>query len=354
MSFTPSAWPLRILLSSAVILAGCSEEPEESLPPPLVMVQKVQPVQEQGAPWRFAGVVSSVAETDVSFQVAGRLQRVRVNDGALVKRGQVLAELDDTDYQLRVRDAGARLGQISADLARKRQLLAEGILAPAAIEPIEANRVAAQVALDTARREVGYTRVTAPFDGVVAQRLVEPGAVVNAGTPVFTLQDNRFIEVSVDLPEDVALQVPFDATLEARGTVLAREIVLPLRYKEHATRPSERARTYRLTLRADRPQDVNLLPGMAMRVEIPRSQPASVSAAYQIPVSALATDEARERFVWLIVDDRVQQVPVSVNGIQDAFALVEADGLDESSRVVVAGARKLHEDQTVRSRERSE
>ena len=354
MSFVPTIFSLPIVLASVVILTGCSDEPEEPLPPPLVMVQKVQAVDEQGAPWRFAGVVSSVSETDISFQVNGRLQRVRVNDGAPVKRGQVLAELDDTDYQLRVRDAKAQLGQLSADLSRKRQLLAEGILAPAAVEPVEANRVAAQVALDTARREVGYTRVTAPFDGVVAQRLVEPGAVVSAGTPVFTLQDNRFIEVSVDLPEDVALQVPFDATLEARGTVLARETELPLRYKEHATRPSERARTYRLTLRADRPQGINLLPGMAMRVEIPRTQPATASAAYQIPVSALATNEAREQFVWLIVGDRVQRMPVRVNGIQDAFALVEADELDENSRVVVAGARKLHDDQAVRLRERSE
>lgn len=354
MSFVRSIWPLGLMLSSAVTLIGCSEEPKESLPPPLVMVQKVQPIHDQGAPWRFAGVVSSVAEADVSFQVAGRLQRVRVNDGAPVKRGQVLGELDDTDYQLRVREAQAQLGQISADLSRKRQLLAEGILAPAAIEPIEANQVAAQVALDTARREVGYTRVTAPFDGVVAQRLIEPGAVVNAGTPVFTVQNNRFIEVSVDLPENVALQVPFDATLEARGTVLAREVVLALRYKEHSTRPSERARTYRLTLRADRPQDINLLPGMAMRVEIPRVQPAAASAAYQVPVSALAADEGREQFVWLVKDDRVQRVPVNLSGIQDEFALVEGDGLDGSARVVVAGAGKMQDGLVVRSRERSE
>ncbi|OLU23555.1 hypothetical protein BVH03_20990 [Pseudomonas sp. PA15(2017)] len=349
------SWQALVFASSGFLIAGCSsDDPQEPLPPSLVIIQSIEALHSEGDPWRFSGTINSVTQTDMAFQVSGRLEKVLVANGTPVKRGQVLAELDATDYRLRVRDAKANLDLLTADLKRKRQLLAEGILAPAAVEPVVANQIAAQVALDMARREESHTRLRAPFDGVVARRHVETGTVLEAGSPIFTFQDNRFMEVDVDIPESVALQIPFDATLQVQGTILSQNLSLPLVYKEHATQPDERARTYRVRLRGDRPNGVNLLPGMAVRVKIPRQHDSGTANAYQVPVSAVVKHEDGNESVWVVDSDRARHIPVKMMGFQGELAVIESERLSPGSKIVVAGASKLQDEQQVRFQERTE
>ncbi|MBU2333069.1 MAG: efflux RND transporter periplasmic adaptor subunit, partial [Gammaproteobacteria bacterium] len=259
----PRAW-LTIIVCALPLLGGCSSEAEPAPEPPRVaLVEPLQAAEPKAEALRFSGVVQSVTSTQLSFEVAGRIERILVDEGTRVRRGQPLAQLDRTDYRLQLREAEARLRQLEADLARKRTLLAEGILAPAAIEALQANTVAARVARDSAQRDLDHSTLNAPFDGVVARRLAEPDMVVAVGAPVFEMQDNRHIEVSVDLPETAALSIPLAAGLQAEGELVIADVRLPLRYKEHSTQPREGARTYRLVLQGEPPEDFNLLPGMA-------------------------------------------------------------------------------------------
>ena len=349
--FTPAR--LTLLAVMMVTLHGCGNDEEPAPPPPrIVMVAEVEPGSPQAQTLRFAGVVESVTTTQLAFQVAGRVERVLVAEGARVTRGQALAKLDTTDYQLQLRDATARHQQLEADLARKRKLLAEGILAPAAIEPLEAALVSAWVARDTAARQIGYGELTAPFDGVVAQRLVEPDMVVNAGTPIFHLQDNQHIEVSVELPEAAALAIPLGPDLEAEGQpVLAEALTLPLTYREHSTQPREGARTYRLVLRGTPPAEYNLLPGMSMRVALQRPAPPAPDDSYLLPLSALQAAADGQHYVWLAADGEAQRQPVQLQGIEADRARVSG-ALADGALVVVAGGSKLADGQVIETRRR--
>lgn len=96
----------------------------------MALVEPLQPAEPKAEALRFSGVVRSVTTTQLSFEVAGRIERILIDEGTRVRRGQALAQLDRTDYRLQMREAEARLRQLEADLARKRTLLAEGILAP--------------------------------------------------------------------------------------------------------------------------------------------------------------------------------------------------------------------------------
>src|SRR5690606_38548609 len=114
--------PTRLVLLAVmmVTLHVCGDDEEPAPPPPrIVMVAEVEPGSPQAQTLRFAGVVESVTTTQLAFQVAGRVERVLVAEGARVTRGQALAKLDTTDYQLQLRDATARHRQLEADLARK-------------------------------------------------------------------------------------------------------------------------------------------------------------------------------------------------------------------------------------------
>ncbi len=359
MTSTPAfpvskAW-LTIIVCALPLLGGCSSEAEPAPEPPRVaLVEPLQPAEPKAEALRFSGVVRSVTTTQLSFEVAGRIERILIDEGTRVRRGQALAQLDRTDYRLQMREAEARLRQLEADLARKRTLLAEGILAPAAIEALEANTVAARVARDSAQRNIDLSTLTAPFDGVVARRLAEPDMVVAVGTPVFEMQDNRHIEVSVDLPESAALSIPLGPELEAEAQLVIADLRLPLRYKEHSTQPREGARTYRLVLQGEPPEDYNLLPGMAMRVSLQRpAQPQTEEEGFRLPLSALQTGSDGKHFIWQADEGRARRLPVQLQQVEGDQALIRGEGLQAQLPIIVAGGSKLHEDQPIEARERN-
>ena len=343
------------LACAPLVLSGCSEDEEPAeVPPRIAIVEPLKPVDPAPEALRFPGVVESVTTTQLAFQVAGRIERILVDEGTRVEAGQPLAQLDRTDYELQLREATARLRQLEADLTRKRALLAEGILAPAAIEPLQANVVAARVARDSAQRDVGHTTLTAPFDGVVARRLAEPDMVVSTGTPIIELQNNQHIEVGVDLPETAALSIPLNEALEAEGELVIADVTLPLRYKEHSTQPREGSRTYRLVLRGQPPADYNLLPGMAMRVRLQRPVAPEPDGPprFHVPLTAVQTAPNDRHFIWVAKDGHAHRRDVRLERIESDQAIISGE-LEHDFEVIVAGGSKLSEDQPVKAERRN-
>lgn len=341
-------------LGLLLVLSGCAGEDEPAeLPPRVAFVEPLQRLNQKPEALRFSGVVESVTTTQLAFQVPGRVERILVDEGSPVKKGQAVAKLDRTDYELQKREADARLRQLEADLTRKSALLAEGILAPAAIEPLQANVVAARVARDSALRNIKHSTLEAPFDGVVARRLVEPDMVVATGSPIIELQNNQHIEVTVDLPETAALSIPLNDTLQARGELIIGDLELPLTYKEHSTQPREGSRTYRLTLRGEQPTDYNLLPGMAMRVHLqrPTIPQDDTQPRFRLPLNAVQTAPNGSHYLWLAVDDHAQRQDLKLERIEDDHAVVSGE-LNDDMLVVVAGGSKLSQDQPIKAERR--
>jgi len=341
-------------LCTLLALAGCAEDEKPAqVPPRVAFVEPLERVDRGPETLRFPGVVESVTTTQLAFQVPGRVERILVDEGAHVEKGQPLAELDDTDYQLQLREAEARLRQLEADLTRKRALLAEGILAPAAVEPLQANVVAARVARDSAQRNIKHSTLEASFDGVVARRLVEPDMVVATGSPVLELQNNQHIEVTVDLPETAALSIPLNETLQAEGELVIADLTLPLEYKEHSTQPREGSRTYSLTLQGEPPTDYNLLPGMAMRVRLqrPATSRSDAPQRFRLPLNAVQTAPNGSHYLWLAVDGHAQRHDLQLERIEDDHAVVSGE-LNNDMLVVVAGGSKLSEDQPIKAERR--
>ena len=172
MTSTPAfpvskAW-LTIIVCALPLLGGCSSEAEPAPEPPRVaLVEPLQPAEPKAEALRFSGVVRSVTTTQLSFEVAGRIERILIDEGTRVRRGQALAQLDRTDYRLQMREAEARLRQLEADLARKRTLLAEGILAPPPSRRWRQHGGRPRGPRQR-QRNIDHSTLTAPFDGVVA------------------------------------------------------------------------------------------------------------------------------------------------------------------------------------------
>ncbi len=344
---------------AALLLAACAD-PEPSQPSAQirrVLVEPVQLAQVTDQEVVLPGRVASPRASQLAFEVQGRLQTLAVSEGERVPAGAVVARLDRTDYALQVRDAAAQVRMLEADVARKRKLRQAGVLAAAALEPVEAQLESARVALATARRQLAHTELTAPFAGRVARRLVPERAVVPAGEPILVLQQDDVVDVQVDLPEWAAQRLPLGAELTGEGEPVSGTAgTLALRYLEHGTQPDAGARTYPLILRGAQPAAANLLPGMALRVRLPLPAPsdaASAPARFVVPLAAIARDRDESAYVWVLDDDdRVLRVPIEVARIQGEQAWVDGE-LTPQARVVVAGVGRLHPDQTVEPQARN-
>jgi RND family efflux transporter MFP subunit len=222
-------------------------------------------------------VVESVRQATVAAQVAGRIVELKVNAGDAVKQGQVLARIDEREVAQAVASGEAQVARAQADysnakanLDRTKKLVAEKFVSEAAVDKAQAEFDAASAALTAAKAGVGqaatvrsYTVITAPFAGVVAERLVDLGDMAQPGRPLFTIFDPKALRVVASVPEDTVG--------ELRGKVTGAFAELPaldrrLKPKLVTVLPSADARTHTKQVRLDLADDVpGAYPGMFAR-----------------------------------------------------------------------------------------
>lgn len=194
-------------------LTACSR-PEPSPEP--VRAVKLFTVEgaASSAPVQYAGVISARTESVLGFRVAGKLTHRPAQVGQRVAAGDLLAQMDATDYQLGVQAAQAQLRAASierdvqrADVARYRELRAQNFISAAELDRREAALKAAQAQVEQAQAQLradgnqaAYTRLLATESGVITATLADVGQVVAAGTPV--------VRVAADGPRDVVFAVP--------------------------------------------------------------------------------------------------------------------------------------------------
>ncbi|MEO1334068.1 MAG: efflux RND transporter periplasmic adaptor subunit, partial [Myxococcota bacterium] len=205
--------PLIFLLALAT--GGCPEEPKPSDPVirsvRYVVVQNTEEKKER----TFSGSLAAGNQSQLSFQVGGRIRKVPVKAGQRVQRGQLIAELDPTDFELQLREAKANAAQAraqannaDANYQRIRRLYETRNTSRQDLDAARTQRdtarsanVAAAETVQRIKRQLEYTRLEAPAAGTINGVMAEPNEVVNAGKPIVVLQAGKALEASVDVPE---------------------------------------------------------------------------------------------------------------------------------------------------------
>jgi membrane fusion protein, multidrug efflux system len=332
-------------------LSACSRQQEAAPDTGPRMVQLV-PVAQQGANElrEFTGRVEQTSISPLAFEVSGRVVEIAVLDGGRVRKGQLIARIDPEPYELQVRRAEAQYTQLAADLKRKAVLHDENILSGAAFDQLKAAVDVAGVQRDLARRDLRNTRLIAPFDGRIARRTIETQQMVQAGAPVFNLENAERLEVGVELPQSIAESLPLNNTLHAEAWTPDRpDNVFPLVYREHATQSTAASSSYRLLFSIRQPTQVTLLPGMAMRVRIGATQAPAANLALSVPIAAVTVAPDGKHRLWRYdpASGKVHAVPVDVREILDNSAIIAGD-LQVGDKVVGGGSQFVAEGQAVR------
>lgn len=341
------AW---FLAGIALIGAGCQPVTTDARAPvrpvPILTLQTVG--GEQLRP--LIGQVEPSTVSPIAFTVDGRITALKVREGEHVQRGQVLAQLDDEPYRLQLQQAQAEVQQLTAEVARKRKLLAYEIISQAQFERLQTRLNVAQSRQQLARRKVRESQLQAPFDGLVAERRVEPQQVIQAGMPIFLMSHDQRVDVQVGLPAVLAQSLELSPQLTAEGTLLAgKHPPLSLSYREHQTVSLRGESVYQLTLSTARPAGINIYPGMAVRVQL-HTGLADKKNHFIVPSSALFSQKDKQFAVWQYQQDsgKVHLLPVQVTSLAAEQAVITAPALTSSMKVVSAGVQHLHEGQQVR------
>jgi len=350
------------LVAAALLLGACGEEQAPQAAPDPVRPVKTLVVADGGAGGMrtFPGRVDASRQVEMSFSVSGKLQEFAVKEGQRVKQGEVVARLDPTDFQTVVNDRQARFDKAKAEFARAEELIARNFISRQDYDALQSSLRSATAALEGARTDLGYTVLAAPFDGRIAQRYVENFTEVQAKQAVLALQDSDTLEVNFQVPENLMRLARRGESDGSRVKVSARfdgagDRSFPLEFKEVSTRADPQTQTFQATFTLPAPEDVNLLPGMTVSVDVDMSALLTGSTGFALPVSAVVGDTEKAPTVW-VVDEAAMTVsprPVQV-GTLSGRDIVVTSGLEPGDRVVVAGVPFLREGMKVRLMEAKE
>ena len=183
----------------AVLLASCNQRVQNIENKPAVKIDTVLSADRQIA-LQFPGRVKAAQDISLSFRVSGTIQYMHVNDGAYVRKGQLLAELDPTDYQIQLDAAEAEYQSVKAEAERVMALYKENVTTPDANDKAVYGLRQITAKYNHAKDQLEYTRLYAPFNGYVQKRLFDSHETLAAGMPVVSMISEGKPEVEINLP----------------------------------------------------------------------------------------------------------------------------------------------------------
>ena len=344
----------------AVLLTACGQENRFIAPPPPKVAVEL-PVQQTVTPYLEAtGNVASVNNIKLVARVQGYVQEIKYQDGQVVKKGTPLFVIEPEPYKVQLEQtqaaeegAKATLVNAEAEFTRQQELQAKDVSTQANLDKARANRdtaranvLQAQANSQNAEITLGYTTVSAPFDGVVTARKVSVGELVGGNQPseLATIVQINPIWVWFNLSERDVQRVR--ASMAERGVTIAElinkvpvevglqtETGYPHQGLLDYTSPEVNQSTGTLQVRGSfENAKAGLLPGYFVRVRVPlRSEPALL-----IPAVAVGSDQAGRYVLTVNADNVVEQRRVQLGQVVGEMQVVES-GVKPDERVVVSG-----------------
>lgn len=347
-----------VFLLALMTTLGCT--PQDEQPRPIARPVKVaRIVDHTERVMSFAGDVRARYETILSFRVSGKVLARHVDVGDRVRKGQVLARLDQNDSRLAVQDLQAQLASAVAnrdflqdDVARYRELLMQKVVSPpefdrhqTAYTTARERAAALEAQLGHAINQLAYTELSADRDGVVTALEVESGQVVSAGQAVVKLAQLDEKEIHFDVPEhrlaELTRRPAVTITLWAD-----HERRLKGQIREIASDADSASRTYRVKATLLEHQEAAQL-GMTATVWVSSNMPSRMT----VPLSSVFTPQNKpgQPHVWMVDEQTgtVRSVPVQIGEPLDGEHIA-ITGLASGQLVVSAGVQRLAEGQAVR------
>lgn len=332
-------------LSAVVIALGlgaCSKSPAPravgaDLPTSSVRVQtvgqEVHPTFEEAV-----GTVRAQLRAVVEAKVSGRVETMPVVAGQRVKTGDLLAQLDAAEIQARLDQALALKEQADADLLRFTALLGQEAVTRSEFDAVQARQRVALAAVNEAQTLLAYTRVIAPFDGMITRKMADVGDLAAPGRPLLEIEDPTRLRLEVSVPEALLDRLEQGGQLRVRVATLPQDLTGMVSEIAPAADPSSRT----FLAKIDLPVHPGLRTGQFGRAAIPVGE----FTAVRVPVGAVVQRGQLE--IAFVALDGKAQLRLVKTGKQIGDALEILSGIDPGESVIIDGLADLRDGQPVR------
>lgn len=358
---------LRLLAGAAAItllFSACGKQ-EEPPAPEAVRPVKMITLKAGGLTREISlpGQVFPARQANMAFEVPGTMTDIYVTEGQEVSAGQLLARLDARDYKSALEAAKAQLDIAIIEEQRARSLFESQATSKQRLDTAASNLRIAQATYDRAEKAFLDTSLIAPIDGVIARVMVDDIVNVQAKQDILILQDNSSLKVTVDVPETLNILSDRNLTYEERteksnirvSMTALPERSFPARIIEVSMTADPLTRTYRGTVAMERPEDLNVLPGMTATVTATVPENATTRPdAFHVPAQAIISDDEGNGIIWVVSPEDMtvrQQIITKGTIVGDSMEIFSPE-LSEGDLVVTSGVSQLAPGQKVRKFEK--
>ncbi|MDA7866465.1 efflux RND transporter periplasmic adaptor subunit [Verrucomicrobia bacterium] len=287
----PNGWAVFAL---SLFIVSCAEEESAPLKPRVV---KTFQVSEPSETYQrsFSGQLKASEGTGIGFQVNGRILDLDVKVGSRIEAEEVLARLDDSDYQNQLADANAKLSQARKELQRTRLLFEAENASQSQIDSATARSLSAEAAAELAARRVTDCVLKMPYTGLIGEVRAEKQQVVSAGQVIVTIQGEEGLEFEIGVPADLvgAIENGQIVSIEVGGK---DDLIYSGEVTEISPQVAENT-TYPVVITIDQ-ADGQIRAGMdgVAIVELP----SGTASLMLIPFESVVAQADNDPFVWVV------------------------------------------------------
>ena len=331
-----------IVIGLTALLAACGggQGKERDRPPPLVKAEAARTMRFAD---RIEAVGTAIANEQVTLAapVTERIIRLNFDDGSFVRRGQVVAVLQQAQQAAELREVQARAREAQQQLERIESLKDRGFATRSNYDTQVASAAAARAQAQAVRAEIGERVIRAPFSGWVSLRNISVGAIASQGTEIATISDLSTIKLDFPVPETMLSAIRPGQPIQARSAAYPD---VPFNGTIHTIDPVVDPNTRAVTVRARLPNPELLLrPGMMLTVAIETAPRMALS----VPELAVI-GEGDSRFVYAVnAEGQVRRTAVRT-GTRFGGRIEIVEGLRPGERVVTEGVVKVADGMQVR------
>lgn len=282
---------------------------------------------------RITGILLPDEEVDLSFETSGKIVEINFKEGTKVKKGQLLAKVNDRQLQAELQRLQAQVKLAEDRVFRQQALLKRDAVSQEAYEQVKTDLATLNAEINIVKENIALTELRAPFDGVIGLRQVSVGSYASPTTIVAKLTKTSPLKVEFAVPERYASQmksgINLDFHIEGQLQVY--------RAKVYAVESTIDQKLHQLTVRAIYPNHNNsLLPGRYTSINLKKDE---IHDAIAIPTEAIVPEMGKDK-VYLYKSGKAQPVDVTT-GIRNEERVQIVKGLQMGDTIIVSGTMQL-------------
>ena len=333
---------LLLIIIYSLLNSGCEKSTHKQETPIRNVILSVVEENDSSLMKSYTGIVEDGKSVKAAFMTGGKIMTLNLKEGDRVKKGQLLASLDPTDYQIGVNQLQVQYNQMTREKERIDEMYARNNIAPNDYEKFEAGYKQLGMQLEMAKNKLEYTNLYSPSDGFISYQYMQPGELVDAGTPIYKISDDTSLEVSVDLPLSVYIQRNEIESVYGTNPVIEGKVPLKI---SSFTPDADNNQLYHMKLELPLTSKRNLTNGMNMTVWIEMKN--ETEGFSMVPSRSLFNDNGKT-YVWVFNngDSTIfKKEVVTIGQPQGNKSMVK--GLVGKEKIVDAGVKQLKEGEKV-------